>query len=243
MPVAWLHKSLYKWAWDTRCRNRDVAAILRPLIGNESTILDAGCGEFGLAAFVSAKHLVGVDVIPSIQKTPNFTFIYGSITALPFAERSFSVAASVDVLEHLPKSVRVAAVRQLVMAADKVILITFPSGKTARAIDEAFEHKLAELSKPIPAWLSEHLQNDYPVTSEVLDEIDREAIKRGREVRTSVFYSEDVSAGKFLRGSAARSRYLYMASNLLLGLLLPVFPRVPNERAYRSIILAEFVND
>ena len=243
MKTGSIRKTLYKMAWDTRCRNVDVARILRPFINGETTVLDAGCGEYGLSAFVDAKSVVGVDVIPTDAKVEGFTFIHGSIISLPFAERSFSIAASVDVLEHLPEAIRPEAIRQLVKVADKTIIITFPCGKKAREIDESFNLELTATNQPIPAWVSEHLANQYPDAASVSAEIEAESKKLGRKVRTSIFYSENLAVAKYLRWSAARSRYLYLFVNIASGFLLPILPGATKDNAYRAIILAEFDND
>ncbi len=238
-----IRKLIYKWAWDTRCRNVDVANVLRQFVNNETKILDAGCGEYGLSAFVPSKNIVGVDVIPSDVQVDGLRFVHGSIISLPFAERSFSVAASVDVLEHLPESVRGDAVKQLVKIADKVILIAFPSGKIGRMMDEAFNKELIDAGQPVPDWLAEHLENEYPETDTIVGALENEAAGIGRKVRTRVFYSENLSVGKCLRWIAVRSKYLYLIGNLTAGFLLPVLPKAKKDNAYRSIILAEFEND
>jgi hypothetical protein len=219
-----------------------VARILRPLVNEDSTILDAGCGEYGLAEFIPTGHVVGVDVIPSQKMSDGYTFIYGSIIALPFARRSFSVAASVDVLEHLPGDVRADAIRQLVSVADKTVVITFPGGKAAREMDEAFNKKLIDFGQLVPDWLTEHLSHQYPDGEAVISEIRSEANRLGRKVRTSVLYSENLTIVKFLRWAAATSRYLYILGNVAMGILMPVLPRAKKENAYRLIILAEFEN-
>lgn len=243
MSTASLRRSLYKWAWDTRCRNVDVARILRPLVNNDTKILDVGCGEYGLSAFVPSKNIVGVDIISSDVQVDSFCFVHGSINSLPFAERSFSLAASVDVLEHLPESIRGDAVKQLVKIADNVVLIAFPSGSAGRAMDVAFNKELTDAGQPIPDWLEEHLENEYPTTDRVVAEIENEAAKTNRKVRMTVSYSENLTVGKYLRWIAVRSKYLYIIGNLAAGFLLPVLPKARKDNAYRSIILAEFEND
>ena len=238
-----IRKTLYKMAWDTRCRNVDVARILRPFVNAETTVLDAGCGEYGLSAFVAAKSVVGVDILPTDVKVDGFTFIHGSIITLPFSEHSFSVAASVDVLEHLPEALRSEAIRQLVRVAKETIIITFPAGKAAREIDEAFNSKLRSSHQPVPDWLSEHLENPYPDANQVADLIRSEAEQNGRKVKVAVHHSENLAVAKFLRKAAATSKYLYLFGNLAAGFLLPLMPKASETNGYRAIILAEFEND
>jgi len=236
-------KFLYKWEWGTRCRNVDIARVLEPFVNSETTFLDAGCGEYGLSGFVPSKSIVGVDVLPTDVQVDGFSFVHGSIIYLPFAERVFSVAASVDVLEHLPQNIREDAVRQIVRIADKIVLIAFPSGKASRHMDEEFHKELTDLNQPIPDWLLEHLENPYPDIDAVMGEIESEARRLGRKTKVSVLHSEDRSTAQFLRRLALKSKYLYMAGNLAAGFLLPVLPKVKKENAYRAIILAEFEND
>ncbi len=230
-------------AWDTRCRNVDVARILRPFVNAETTVLDAGCGEYGLSAFVAAKSVVGVDILPTDVRVDGFTFIHGSIITLPFAERSFSVAASVDVLEHLPSDLRPEAIRQLVRVARETIIITFPDGKEAREIDEAFNNRLVLSNQAIPDWLSEHLENPYPDAREVAEMLRTEAENTGRKAKVTIHYSESLSIARLLRKAASTSKYLYLFGNLAAGFLLPFMPKVSAANGYRAIILAEFHND
>ena len=237
-----LRKLIFSYVWDTRCRNTDVARILEPLLKAGSTIIDAGCGEYGIAAFLPGRKIVGVDIIPTDTKVEGFAFVHGSILDLPFDARSFSIATSIDVLEHLPEDLRPGAIEQLVKVARDAVVITFPSGADAREIDEAFEKTLKDTGQPIPDWVSEHLSNRYPETDEIVAEIKTQAEKAGRLVRITNYYSERRSIAKFLRWSAARSRYVYMAGNLFAGFFLPIIRRTTKENAYRSIILAEFIN-
>jgi hypothetical protein len=238
MMAGSIRKWLYKWAWDTRCRNVDVTRLLRPLLNSETTILDAGCGEYGLSAFAPAKQVIGVD-----EKAENFSFIFGSIVSLPFADRSFSVATSVDVLEHLPEKIRPDAVGQLVKVAIHAIVISFPFGNEARQIDEVFRKELTNSGQPIPDWLDEHLENQYPEADAIVAEIDREAARNGRKVQTAIYYSENLAVAKYLRRLAVRSKYFYLAGNLMSGFLLALMPKANRDNAYRAIILAEFEND
>lgn len=233
-----LRKSLYKMAWDTRCRNVDVRRVLARF-PNEK-ILDAGCGEHGLAAFMPSANIAGVDILPAEDVDPRVNYTHGSILELPFEDDSFDVAVSVDVLEHLPEGVRGEAIMELVRVARRAVVIAFPAGAAARAMDEDFEQELASSGQPLPDWLAEHLENPYPETANVVAAIELS----GRKVATSVVYSENLAVAKFLRRWAVRSKYVYLMANVLAGILSPMMPRPASpDNAYRSIIVAEFTND
>ncbi len=231
---------MYKFAWDTRCRNVDVARILSPMVGSETTILDAGCGEHGLAAFMPMANITGIDILPPQTVATDLNYIHGSIVDMPFDDGSFDIAVSVDVLEHLPSEIRQAALGQLVRVAKKAVVITFPDGERARKIDLKFESELNKRKLPLPEWLEEHLAGRYPETGETIEAIESTAAALGRKVSTRVVYSEHSAIAKYLRWSAARSKYLYISGNLFARFLWPIMPKPTAANAYRAVIVAEF---
>ena len=237
MPADWLRKAVFKYGWDTRCRNVDVRRVLTRF--GKATILDAGCGESGLSAFMPSADITGVDILPAEDVDPRLRYTHGSILDIPFADRAFDVAVSVDVLEHLPDDVRGTAVNELVRVAKNAVVIAFPSGDAARAVDEDFEQQLKVADQQLPDWLAEHLANPYPETADVVAAIEG----TGRKAAITIVHSESLSVAKFLRSWAARSKYGYIAANMLAGIFLPLTPRAVAGSSYRSIILAEFAND
>jgi SAM-dependent methyltransferase len=235
-----MRKTLFKLAWDTRCRNVDMRRVLARF--DRPTILDAGCGEFGLAAFMPAAAITGVDILAPASIGPGLNYRQGSIIDLPFDDRSFDIAVAIDVFEHLPTELRAAAVAELVRVARTAIVIAFPAGRPARMMDEQFAERLRTSGEPLPDWLDEHLTQPYPEPDAVIDDIAQAALKTGRSAAVSTTYSERLSVAKFLRVWALRSKYGYVAANLLLGMLSPLIPQPKAGGAYRSIILAEFAD-
>lgn len=235
-----LHRLVYDFSWDTRCRNLDARQAISAF-GDDATILDAGCGEYGLAAFMPSADITGIDIMDPAIVDPRLNYVHGSILDLPFEPMSFDIAASVDVFEHLPSDVRPDAVRQLVRVARKAVVIAFPCGEFARGIDADFERELSGRKLPLPEWLEDHLRDRYPGTAEMIQEIRSSASAVGRSVKTHIIYSEPAWVSRSLRWAAARSRYVYLIGNVLSGVLFPLIPRPSAENAYRAIIVAEFV--
>ncbi len=226
-------------AWDTRCRNVDVASLLRPRIDGATTIIDAGCGEYGLSAFLPDSDVVGVDVLSTDARAKNFRFVHGSIITLPFSDQRFDIAASVDVMEHLPAELRKAAVTELVRVASRSVVITFPSGQAARDADEKYFRELTKAGEAIPDWLSEHLASPYPSPDEIADIVKNAAETSQRTASVYIHYSEKLSVAEWLRNASRRSKYLYLAANFTAGLALPLLGRPDERSAYRAIVLAD----
>ena len=206
----------------------------------EPMLLDVGCGRVGMAAFMNDVTVVGVDLSPPDEYPPNFTFQEGSITNLPFDERSFPVVTCIDVIEHLPLDARGPALRELVRVASRAVLIACPQGPVAERCDAEFRRSLEARARPVPEWVFEHQAEPYPTSSVVSETIRLAAETSGRTLRTSLSYSEPVSVCRLVRRAAAGPKASYLATNLLFGALLPLMPAPNADSGYRMILLAEF---
>jgi SAM-dependent methyltransferase len=81
------------------------ARLLRAIAGAEGPLLDAGCGTGGfLARLPAGLPAIGMDYHPPAAaraaRKAQVPAAAGSINALPFADASFGVAVSADVLSH-----------------------------------------------------------------------------------------------------------------------------------------------
>jgi hypothetical protein len=229
---------LFRHSWDTSCRNIDVAAALNAVAADARLVLDTGCGDNGISVFLGGRKVIGVDVKP--PETAADTFIAGSIVSLPFGPGAVSAATAVDVLEHLPASMRPTAIAELVSVARDGMVVSFPFGREARAADEYFRELLARAGMPEPDWLTEHLSDEYPEPAEIAAEIGRAAERTGRRAEVTVTYSERLDVARLLRRAAATSKYLYMAGNLAFGVGRRALGSARAANAYRAIVAAKF---
>jgi hypothetical protein len=184
--------------------------------------------------------MVGVDIIPVGRPRPNLAFTFGSIAALPFRDRSFPIAASVDVLEHLPLDLRKKAVSELVRVSRSAVVIACPHGRTAARCDADFTRQLNARNKPIPDWLGEHQRQVHPDLSSLTLWIREAAGATGRGIKLRVEYCEAAWVCRIVRRAAARATLFYSVVNLLFGLLMPLIPDPGPENSYRLILIAEF---
>lgn len=99
------------------------------------SFLDAGCGEgFVAGRLVEALpgiELVGCDVSAdalaiAVDTIPEGRFVTGSVTELPFADKSFDVVGCFEVLEHLPGDLPRRALRELGRVARHVVVLSVP---------------------------------------------------------------------------------------------------------------------
>ena len=138
-----------------------ILRILRRHITDGQAILEIGSGSYGLAYFY--RHpFVGCDVkFPRPPIRPLLPVIC-SATKLPFPDGSFEAVIASDVLEHLPPSSRLEAVREALRVTRMLAVFGFPSGPLAFAQDREFLEYHRRLRRVPPDWLVEHMQHPFP---------------------------------------------------------------------------------
>jgi SAM-dependent methyltransferase len=240
--------ALYRYGWDTRCRNlipaRMLKTVLRDIpLRSEPMLLDIGCGQLGVAAFLPHVSVMGTDIDPPTATAPNLTFQRGSITSLPFADQSFPLVSCIDVLEHLSPQDRELGISELVRVAADAVLVAYPQGELAAHLDEEFRRDCELHGKASPSWLVEHQRQPYPVNSTVVEQLNAAVRATGRRATISLSYCEPAGVSRIIRRAAARSNLLYAALNLFFGAMLP-FIRSPNDsNGYRTIALIQLSAD
>lgn len=226
---------------DTSGRTWDVISILKLLPHTGKRILDAGCGERGLKNGFKSGDFVSTDITLFSERLDDQTFLCSDITQLPFADNSFAIGASVDVIEHLPLPIREKALVELVRVSNKGLVIAFPCGMSARKTDEAYHAALSSYQQDFPEWLTEHLANPYPILEDTICTIERESAKKKKKInRIEAFYSEHIRVTQALRWAATKSKFLYIAFNLGLGIFSRILPKPNASNSYRAILLVEF---
>ncbi len=237
-----LRAALYRYGWDTRCRNRCPARLLETLLpasvrGAGASLLDVGSGDAGLAAFLRGFSVVGSDMAPA--RNGHHRFVQSTATALPFRDQAFPAVSCIDVLEHLAPASRPAAVAECVRVAGRLALFAFPNGTQARRHDENFRAACQARHRPLPGWVSEHLRYAYPEAGQVAEHIRVAAQAMGRRISLRQAACEPLAVSRMVRAAASRSAALYLLCNLACGLCAPILARAGGRARYRAILAAE----
>lgn len=129
-------------------------------------ICEVGSGSFGLAAYCE-QVIVGCDVMFPASPVGNLLAVRASATQLPFETGAFDLVVSSDMLEHLCREEREAAVKELLRISSRHVVVGCPVGGQAWRWDERLRLKYEREKGWVPAWLLEHAGTEFPEESEI----------------------------------------------------------------------------
>lgn len=110
------------------------ADILSLLPKAVRTVLDVGCGDGIVTNAIGPQYdVTGVDLSEAALSHVRRPHRVASITQLPFADGSFDLVMSNDVLEHLEEADFAEALKELARVASRYILITVPNAELLAA--------------------------------------------------------------------------------------------------------------
>ncbi len=180
-------------------------------------VLDVGSGWYGLSWYwphnVVQTDLYFPGTAPSpVERAGTAEFVPATAENLPFADKSFDYAVSLDMMEHLPTAIRGKAVAELARVSRCGFMIGYPVGDAAARLDR----RLAKMwsitpGAAVPDWLQEHLaQTEYPNRDTLLAalpqgwRIAREIPSGNTALQTAVVYGETLRGLRRLAGLAER---------------------------------------
>jgi SAM-dependent methyltransferase len=180
-------------------------------------VLDVGSGWYGLSWYwprsVVQTDLYFTGDAPSpVERAGTAEFVPATAEALPFADKSFDYAVSLDMMEHLPADIRGKAVAELARVSRMGFVIGYPVGDAAARLDR----RLAKMwsvtpGAAVPDWLEEHLaQAAYPDRDTLVAalppgwRIAREIPSGNTVLQTAVVYGETLRGLRRLAGLAER---------------------------------------
>jgi len=106
---------------------RDILDILNILSDDIKSILDVGCGDGFITNWLpSGINVVGIDISAEALKYVNKPKINGSVTQIPFQDKSYDLVMANDLIEHLNELDYSAALVEIKRVARRFVLITVP---------------------------------------------------------------------------------------------------------------------
>jgi glycosyltransferase involved in cell wall biosynthesis/SAM-dependent methyltransferase len=102
----------------------DIISLLPP---DAASVLDVGCGDGAITNMLPAHlKVVGLDPSPAALKHVRRESRCGTITDIPFADKSFDLVMTTDVCEHLPPDELAKAIREMTRVARRHVVICVP---------------------------------------------------------------------------------------------------------------------
>ena len=135
--------------WWFRGMGRISDALIERYVDNPRNleILDAGCGTGGMLGTLGTRgRVTGLDrsaeALRFARRRPEARLVQGSVERLPFAEESFDLVTSFDVLYHLDVSDDRRALRELrrVLRPGGTLVLRVPAGEALRSRHDEAVH-------------------------------------------------------------------------------------------------------
>ena len=130
------------------------------------SVLDVGCGPYGLSIVAPEATFVGVEVVFEAPVAPGMVAIRYDPGPLPFQDRAFDTVISLDVLEHVPPEARAGFVAELVRVCARRVCLACPSDEAVWA-EEVLKQVYAAQGVDLPGWLNEHDEHGLPTAAEI----------------------------------------------------------------------------
>ncbi len=146
---------------DHAVRYLPILRLLKAAGEANGTILEVGSGFYGIGEYYS-NSFVGCDVRFDEKPRPPMHPVVASASELPFPDSSFDAVIASDVLEHVPPNSRPGVLREALRVARRLVVIGFPCGPVAYAVDQRLFARYHELGISVPPWLEEHMQYPFP---------------------------------------------------------------------------------
>lgn len=202
-------------------------------------VLETGSGDLGLTPYSQEFELTGLD--RSFEdENPQMTQVTGSVTAIPFEERSFDAVISVDSLEHVPPDDREQAIREILRTAHSLAVIAVPSGAGAEAQDRFLAERFLQVRGEEYPFFQDHLEYGLPGHEELEQMINRALKGLGRRGSVTLHKNSNLRLRSFLmKGWISRNKFYYNLAVLGLMPLAGLLCRMNHGSCYRVIAVVE----
>jgi methyltransferase family protein len=153
----------------------------------ETWVLEVGSGPIGLSSFLSRepKRICMVDrSYPNVAgpQSDRVVRVCCDACQMPFEDGAFPIVLSLDTLEHIPRELRPAFLKELRRVAGRAVILTCPVDSSdnefqARRCDSDLVEGLQKRGQPSARWPEEHLQQGHPAIEELRREFDGASVE------------------------------------------------------------------
>lgn len=166
------HFEITESSLDTALRYETVIELIADRYRPDLKVLEVGAGSAGITQFLD-HPVTGVDVAfdrTAERANPLLTPIEASAEELPFEDASFDVVISLEMLEHVPESVRPATLREMtrVLRPGGRLIVSFPADEPAERLDRWLNEAYKRKSGVDHPWASEHIEHGVPRLADVV---------------------------------------------------------------------------
>lgn len=169
------HTPWYRWHPQIALRYLPVVEWIRRKFKIQNSklkisVLEVGSGGLGIVPYLN-RPVTGVDVQFDKPIHPMLKPETGDATKLEFANDSFDIVLSVDMLEHLPKEKRKKAIDEMVRVAKKAVVVGVPCGTLSLVHDKQIQESYKKrFGKEFP-FAEEHIKFGLPEEEDIFDAI------------------------------------------------------------------------
>lgn len=206
--------------------------------GQTLRVLEVGSGGLGIAPYL--KQLVtGIDIKFEPPRYPLLKPINGDAINLEFANDSFDVVVSMDMLEHLSREKREKAVTEMLRVAKKRVIVGVPCGEQAIKHDQKMANVYVSKNASSFRFIDEHLEFGLPEEADILSYIKDGAKKVGKKVKIQIKGNMNIKMREFLmRGWTSKNWLTNIIYRKLFLLLVPMLRMMDGPPYYRKIFFA-----
>lgn len=206
-----------------------------------ATVLDVGSGGLGITPYLKRK-VTGVDIAFSPPFHPLLKRVKSSATKLPFANSSFDVVISVDMLEHLKEKARTDAICEMLRVARKKVLLGVPCSQTSYQQDVYLDKYYQKKFKKRYQYLKEQINLGLPKEHDIYDTIMTAARVNKKTIHLQIRGNENLQLRLFLmKGFISNNFLLNIFFRKFFLLAIPLFRLLNHEPTYRKLFFVDII--